>query len=669
MQLGDIVEFISEKQLIGGVILGHTSDKVRIVTEGGREVSLGQKRLLTISPRSCDPSSGRAYAINQLSGILKQRASLAEKVSVPEIWEVLNIEQRWYEAEEVAELWFGSQPSSDKLSAVIRAFFGDRIYFKFDGRKFWPHTQDEVDQIVRRREEDARKEALIEAGATWITGRHAKTTSPAGTEELIPALKSFYVFGKKSPFHQLAKAILDRAGVQSRDRIFEILVSMGEWENDENLDLIENSVPDSFPQEVINDAERIALNPQTFMSAILTGRKDLTHLSTITIDGEYTSDFDDALSVEPEGDGYRIWVHISDVAEYISQGCPTDQEAITRASSIYLPDKTIPMLPPILCNDICSLKGGKERPVVSVSAHIDPTGLIRDFEFFEGVVTVDRQLTYSAVDSLAKEDEALQSLYKAAQWFRNYRISSNAFLMMLPEIHVLIGENKLVSTKRVDREGFSHIIVSELMIMANWLAARFLTEQGLASVYRSQCEPTQRLIGKNGNDDPLLQHWLQRRFMSRAILTCTPEAHSGLGLDMYSTWTSPIRKYLDLVVQRQLKSRLRSGVCSYGKQEIERIIQQAEEPLKLITLLQQRRERYWLLKYLEQVKGREHEALVVEKRRDRLAVLLTDVMIEVSIPTSYTCDLTPGNTIGVIVDNASARLDTVSVSLVSAQPK
>jgi exoribonuclease-2 len=155
---------------------------------------------------------------------------------------------------------------------------------------------------------------------------------------------------------------------------------------------------------------------------------------------------------------------------------------------------------------------------------------------------------------------------------------------------------------------------------------------------------------------------MQRRFLSRVILNLEARPHSGLGLDAYVTLTSPLRKYLDLVTQRQLRTLLGLEE-SYSEQELTFIIQAVRESLSYITVLQQERTRYWILRHLEGQIAQPQEALVLEKRRKRCGVLLTKYMLEASLPLETCVGLEPEDTIMVNVERAEARTDTLTLSL------
>jgi len=389
-------------------------------------------------------------------------------------------------------------------------------------------------------------------------------------------------------------------------------------------------------------------------------RRDLTGLSTMTIDGQGTLDYDDAISIEPSGDGIRIWIHITDVAHFLERGSPEDEEALARGSSIYMPDKRIPMLPQPLAEGLCSLKAGEENVALTIEAHLDNRGDVVEFDIFPSRIRVDRQLTYYEANLIVDQDPELAAAYEIAQKLRQSRLNGGALQLTLPEMNVWINGKGNVSVAQVNRESPSRLMVSECMIMANWLTARFFRDHGQPTIYRVQMEPRGRLIDESGGT--LYQNWMQRRLLSRVILGLEPEPHAGLGLDVYLTVTSPLRKYLDLVTQRQLKGLLGLDAL-YADEELSFIIQAVGQPMSYITVLQQERLRYWILKYLEPFVGQEEEALVLEKRRHRYVVLLTKYMIECSFPLDCGLELKPEDTILVRFERVKARTDTLVLSL------
>jgi exoribonuclease-2 len=223
-----------------------------------------------------------------------------------------------------------------------------------------------------------------------------------------------------------------------------------------------------------------------------------------------------------------------------------------------------------------------------------------------------------------------------------------------------MSENGDINLNRLNRESPGRMLVAETMILANWLMARFLAENGVPAIYRSQPDPRERLY--RGDEGTLYQHWMQRRLLNRFVLGHAPDKHSGLGLSAYVTATSPIRKYYDLVTQRQVRAAL--GMEEpYPAEDIDRIIQELATPMSRVAHLQVSRQRYWLLKYLEKRIGQKEEAIVLVRRRHSYQILLSDYMLECDLPITGGIELKPEDLIQVTIQNVSARKDLINLTI------
>jgi exoribonuclease-2 len=210
------------------------------------------------------------------------------------------------------------------------------------------------------------------------------------------------------------------------------------------------------------------------------------------------------------------------------------------------------------------------------------------------------------------------------------------------------------------RETPGRLLVSELMILANELAARRLVEVQLPAIFRSQPEPRGRLFNSSGGT--LFQNWMQRKQIHRFLLTNTPEPHSGLGLPSYVTATSPIRKYFDLVTQRQLRAA--SGLeAPYTQGQIDYIINELSDIVAHVGLVQRQRHRYWLLKYLQSRIGHKEEAIVLQKRRNTYSILMPAYMLECALSGAESIKLKPEDIIQVTIQHVNARNDVLTVYL------
>jgi exoribonuclease-2 len=477
------------------------------------------------------------------------------------------------------------------------------------------------------------------------------------TKHYVEILKSCFLFGKDSPCYATGKDMVERAGMDIGPKLFKILVKSGVWSPDENIELLRCEIPVDFPESVLKKADLTAKNPKHGLKN--NERKDLKQLTVFTIDGQSTLDFDDALSIERDGDNYRVGIHIIDVGQFVKKRDSIDQEAQKRSTSIYMPDLKIPMIPSVLSEGSCSLKAGEDRPAITVFARMTPFAEIMEVEIFPSKINVSRQLSYSEANRIAEVDEGIKTLYNLACHYRKNRIKAGALHISLPEINLFFNNSGKIEFIRIDRETPGRMLVAEMMILANQLMAEFLIDNKMPAIFRSQPAPKNRIL-KNDDESTLFKKCLQRKFLSRVVIDISPEHHSGLGLPAYVTSTSPIRKYFDLVTQRQIKAVL--GLEDpYSEEEIRTMIQELENPMRNAFHVQLSRNRYWLLKILEEQTGQKKEAIVLDKRRDEYIVILTETMLECKLSQSSGTSLKPGDVIQITIQHADAQNDILSI--------
>ncbi len=663
MESGSIVEFIDRQKILCAVVLEVKNQRLRLLTENNREVKLSAGRLLHKDKARLNTSMGRDKMVDALREVASKRKALLTQVDIKDLWEVLNTEQVWIDLATMTEFCFPDSPGGDQESAVIRAFFDDRLYFKFNLDQFFPNSAQQVERLAAQRHEEEHKNRIIELGGDWLKSLVNGSSPPVGVnerdiQEFTNILKSYYLFEKESKDHVLARAMINKSGLDWTTGLFPVLVKLKVFDENENIELLRFDITAEFDDRILQSAEHLVTSRQDFFADGV--RQDLTSLSLMTIDGQSTLDFDDALSIEKVGEQYRLGIHIVDVGHFISKGDRIDQEALARASSIYMPDQKISMLPAALAEGLCSLKAGELRPAISTMVNLSPSKEIIDYEILPSLIKVEHQLTYYDVNLAADQNQDVIVLREIAEKFRQRRLDGGAVQITVPEVNVWLAEDRSISVNKINRESPGRMLVSEIMILANWLMAKFLAEAGLPAIFRSQPDPRERLY--KGNAGTLFQNWMQRRYLSRFVLDHKPGKHSGLGLDAYVTATSPIRKYFDLITQRQLRALL-DFEQPYTSDEIDQLIQMLQMPMSSVGRIQQGRQRYWLLKYLEQCVGRKEEAIVLVKRRNNYQILLTEYMVECDLPLSSGLELKPEDLIQVTIQNVSARKDLLQVAI------
>ena len=659
METGRIVEYIDQQKIITAVVTELKNQRLRLLTETNREVNLSANRLSHLGTRKLELGMSRDQLIKSLKDRSETRKALVEKIDILELWDTLKEEDDWIDLETLAGLCFQDGSEDDAQSAVIRAMFADRLYFKFSADKFFPHSEAQVEKLKKQIEEEERKKRIIDGGGSWVK-KAATDKKPKVTDEMRPVveiLKEFYIHGDDAPQRATAKKILAKAGMDPGDALFALMVNLGEWDKNENIELVRLGIETEFEKEALAAAACLKEKEADFPCQ--ENRRDLTHLDILTIDGAGTMDFDDALSIEKKGDDLLVGVHIMDVAHYVKRGSELDLSAMGRASSIYLPDARFAMLPPDLSEGICSLIGGELRPAISVLMTISDYSKVTDFEVVATTIKVTRQLTYDQANAMIGEDEALTHLDRIARRFKDQRMANGAISINIPEMNIRVSEKGEPEISRIDRESASRNLVAEFMIKANTIMADFLTENGVPAIFRGQPDPKNRLYKDEGT---LFLNLMQRRHLNRAVIGTTPEKHSGLGVDRYLTATSPIRKYSDLATQRQIKSLL--GMEEADSEDgIREVLAALEQPLSAVGRIQFMRRRYWLLRYYEARSGQKVQAMVLDERRNQWQVILFDSMLEWMIPVVKGMKIKPESEVTLTVQHVNARKDQLSLYL------
>ena len=351
-----------------------------------------------------------------------------------------------------------------------------------------------------------------------------------------------------------------------------------------------------FPSAVTAEAERA---PSEVTDAQRAGRKDYRELLAVTIDGDDSRDFDDAVSLTRSKEGYyKLGVHIADVAEYVRAGSKLDQEALKRATSVYFPDRVLPMLPIKLSNGICSLNENEERLTLSVIMYFNNMGELVKHKIFESVIKSKARLTYTNVAKLLDGDALLRKKYAhlvpmleemkvLAELLRSRRTARGNIEFDIPECKIVIDEYGKTKDVVKYEHLVSHRIIEEFMLAANETVAKRYTRDGFPFVFRAHMPPpsekTERLLNfiaalglsfKGNAQNPTsldFAHFLASldesvagvvsrvtlRSMSKATYEPVNHGHFGLAAPYYCHFTSPIRRYPDLMIHRIIKADLR----------------------------------------------------------------------------------------------------------------
>ena len=362
-------------------------------------------------------------------------------------------------------------------------------------------------------------------------------------------------------------------------RVIEILGHVGDARSVSLICIHTHDIPTEFPADAIHDAEMAQGVP-------LGDRTDLRDVALITIDGEDARDFDDAVFAEPDGTGFRLIVAIADVAHYVPTDSALDRSARTRGNSVYFPDRVVPMLPEALSNGWCSLRPNEDRGCLFVDMRIGADGRKKSHRFGRGLMRSTARMTYEGVE---REQDRFPHLYAAFRALLAERTRRGTLDLDLPERKVVLSEAGQVLAVAPRPRLDSHRLIEEFMVLANVAAAEELERLHQPCMYRVHAPPTEEKLANlrtflsalgislpagdqvhprdldhvlkmvAGTPEAPMINDVMLRSQSQAAYSPDNIGHFGLALTRYAHFTSPIRRYADLLVHRALISGLNMG--------------------------------------------------------------------------------------------------------------
>ena len=378
-------------------------------------------------------------------------------------------------------------------------------------------------------------------------------------------------------------------------------------------------------------------------------RFDFTHLPAFAIDDEGNTDPDDAISL----DGDRFWVHVADVAALVRPKSGLDQEALNRAANLYLPETTVAMLP-TGATELLGLGLHELSPALSIGFHLSDTGELEDIQIVISTVRVTR-LSYEDAEGIL-DKPFFNQWDAAAERFKERRGRDGSISIALPEVKIrVVGDEVQIQPLPKLR---SREIVTEAMLMAGEAAARFAQERSLPFPYTTQAPPDAKQCPTD-----LASMFAFRKHFKRSRIKTTAEPHAGLGLAFYARTTSPLRRYLDLVVHQQLRAWIK-GEDPLSSQEVSERIDRVDAIIDGIRRAERFSNKHWALVYLKKNPDWQGVGMLVEHRGKRGTVLIPELGLESSIHLETAPPLNSEISLSVAKVNLpelSVRLNVISV--------
>lgn len=498
---------------------------------------------------------------------------------------------------ELAELAYGGYTPGTAWSAW--QWVSDGLYFEGTPQEVVARTAEEVAEEKADREARAAEERAWEA---FLERAQAGDYVPEEDERFLTEVE---MLARGQRDHSRVLSALGRAETPENAHAF--LLELGYWD--------ETIVP--YPDRLGLDTTAPELSLPDLPEE---PRVDLTHLAAFAIDDRGSTDPDDAISLEMDGDRRRLWVHVADVAALITPDSPADIEARARGATLYLPDGKVPMLPSEVAKRL-GMGLSEVSPALSFGLDLDDDAHVTGMEVVPSRVRVTR-MTYDEAEE--RLDEApLRGLYALAQTFQARRREQGAVRIDLPEVRVRVIDGEVVIEPLPPLR--SRALVREAMLMVGEATAGFAADETIPLPYATQVPPD-----TDERPDDLAGMIELRRHMSRTEYSSKPGRHAGLGLDTYVQATSPLRRYLDLVVHQQLRAHLRGGDLLETQELMERI-GAAEAVAGEVSYAERLAREHWTLVYLLQNPQWQGEGVLVEKWNHRGKVLIPKLGLEPAI--------------------------------------
>jgi exoribonuclease-2 len=594
---GRIIEFLDADNLRIGYVRKQEHEKLHLVDTRGRNLSVSGDRVVVVH-RPANESDFPAMAKHISENVLRRRS----EVDVELLWHSLEKKEAPLQPAELGKLFF-SEDSPEAASAVFHALFEDALFFRRKGIHFIPKSGDQVEAETLRRQREREHEEFRQRATSLITTMVRKKDGPI-PDDAKPVIDRIQSWLRLRNGDEVGTLLEQIAGpTKARDIAYELLRRAGRIDAAVDRFLVVAGVEEKFAPALIEAAQH--LTPYSHHGS----RVDYREHAAFTIDDEDTREVDDALTLYRDGDEIVVGIHIADLSPYVTKDDALDLEARRRSSTIYLPSTTVRMFPEHLSTNLVSLNAAKDRPAYTVEVRFDTEGVRRGYRIVLSTLRVARRLSYEEADAgIAAGDETLRMLCKFALELQRLRAERGAITFRRPELKIRVDDDD-IAVKKINPNSESRTLVSEMMILANSLSADFASVNALPVIFRTQ-EPREAVaIDETPVVEALAFERLRKTF-KRSRLSLTPGAHSGLGLTAYTQASSPIRRYADLVTQRQFTAMLSGEPVPHGREELLHILAAAEAAEVEIRQLEERSTQYWLFQYLARHKMQEALAAV-----------------------------------------------------------
>lgn len=633
----------------------HTSSKIQVLNEKGQEQRIAEDKMLWQHPSCVQNADEWQKTVKNIQTAVNKLRSV---IDILLLWESA-LELGITEINELADLYFGGDITTEHFVAIWRVIAEERLHFKRRGKSWEPRSQSQVIELQAQRELEQTRAKARALATQWLQlavksvlanpekGTPAPIENTADIGPFVERLENWLLYGEiDKEVDHLIKNPAEAAKLNPRELVFEILQKMARLPPDIDRDVVIAGLQPTFPTSVTEAAH--AIIPLT-LNAVPTQL-------LCSIDDEDTREVDDAIALERIDDNWQITIAISDPASLVHKGDLLDREAMKRGTTVYLPTQTVLMLPERVSCDLASLTVSQIRSAIVIRAWIDDNGRLQRSHINREVIQVQRRLHYAEADTLIAEGtddtaKQLRTLMTLANQLNAGRTQAGAFSLQRPEFKIYVAADTITITM-IDTQSPSRRLVAEMMILANRIAAEYASQHQVPIIYRTQDAPLEPITA-DVRTDPLFSY-KTRKLMRPSTLSLQPAPHTGLGLAIYTQLTSPLRRFADLVMQRQLVAHLIGDPLPYNQEELFKVLATAERTARDAHRFENDAKKRWLLEYLRQ-QGRDKliTALVLEPTAGGYRVEMQPWGIDAFLSTTETLEL--GITVTTVTDKIRVK--------------
>lgn len=659
----ELVLFRKRKEPALGIFKELRGNKLVIFSEEAKEIEVDLEKVAFCTGIKIEHGLTQSEKKLSLRELRRELEEQKQNHDLRTLWECFGSDEEGDEIKfhELKALYFpGNETGNREFARLFWAVDKDDIYFKRGEDGYIARTCEDVRSLIIKKEAETRKKEERRLALIWgkalVQGKPPELAEDFDPSDYIELITNYIIYLDNYNRAPEAKSYLSEIGIRDVEGAIEFLVGIGKWDENEDPIFKRFSIKDDFPKKVEDETSGI-LEKSIFEDEL----EDLRHLQIFSVDDENTEDIDDALSIEETDEGYRVGIHIANVAYWVTKWSDLDVEAARRGETVYLPEKRIHMFPPELIRNKFSLLQGEDRAALSLFLNFDKELNIKNYSFKNALIHTDKNISYVEAVEHFEKNELGRKLKEISVNLRSKRLDAGAFIIQLPQLKIRVDEDSLITVEKNFMNTEAHRVVAEMMILMNTTAGKFLKDNDQPGIYRSQPEPISEDARTYDDSDPLYALSVVK-YLRAPRVGLNPEPHRSLGLDVYTQVTSPIRRYTDLIMQRQIVSQLTSGEYAYSEDELENLYPRIEIGVRDKRAVERTRDRYWLYKHFEEIQGKELSGIVSSISGSRASVYLPDYLMEVPVTISTKDLLETGRDIKVRIDSVDPLRRRLSLS-------